>query len=673
MVKLIIDDIEVEVPDGATVLQACELAGVEIPRFCYHESLSVAGNCRMCLVEMDKSPKPIASCAMPASNGMIIKTDTDLVLNARKGVMEFLLINHPLDCPICDQGGECDLQDQAMYFGKGDSRFKDLKRAVSDKDMGPLIKTTMTRCIHCTRCVRFANEVAGVENLGAIGRGENVEITTYLEKTISSELSGNLIDLCPVGALTSKPYAFAARPWELEKTESIDVMDSTGSNIRIDSRDGKVLRVLPRSNEFINEEWISDKTRFAIDGLSKQRLDNPYVRENGKLKVTSWENAFDLIKQNLKGLSPKYIAAVIVDQVDAESIFSLKKLYENIGTNKISLSQYDKRMIKGNRSNYLFNSSILGIEKADAILFVGSNPRYNAPVINARIRKNFLKRAIDIALIGSNEIDLTYEYNYLGSNIDLLNDILNGSNKFFKVLEKANYPMIILGDEVLNLKESEHVQSACIEILNKVDGFKTDWNGYNILNSTASIVASFDILNEFSSITHDEILSQCKEKRIKFLYLLGVDEVDYDYMDTFVIYQGHHGDLGANKADVILPGSAYTEKSSTFVNLEGRYQMTERAVFPPGVAKEDWAIIRAISDLIGKKINFDTLQELRNNMCQEEPNIYSFKQDSINPKPIKHNLIKFSAYDLISTNRNFYMTCPISRTSDTMAECIKFT
>ncbi len=672
MIKLMINEIEVEIPEGVTVLQACEIAGVEIPRFCYHERLSVAGNCRMCLVEMENSPKPIASCAMPASSGMIIKTNTELVEKARKGVMEFLLINHPLDCPICDQGGECDLQDQAMFFGKGFSRFEDLKRAVPDKNMGPLIKTTMTRCIHCTRCVRFANEVAGVDNLGAVGRGENVEISTYLEKTISSELSGNLVDLCPVGALTSKPYAFAARPWELEKTETIDALDSTGSNIRIDSRDGKVLRVLPRLNEYINEEWISDKTRFGIDGLSKQRLDNPLLRVNGKLKSTSWENAFNFIKHNINGLSSKQFGAVIGDQVDTETIYSLKKMFEKIGSDKISLSQYDHKFFKGNRSNYLFNSTIAGIDKTDVILLVGSNPKIVAPIVNARIRRNYLQRDIEIASIGSYKNNLTYDYKYLGSNINILNDLLNGSNNFIETLQNSDFPMIIIGDEVFDLDESENVQFMCIELLKKLNAFRSDWNGYNILNNTASIVGSLDILNEYTGITHNQILDQCKENKLKFLYLLGVDEVDYDYLDAFIVYQGHHGDKGAHKANVILPGSAYTEKSGIFLNLEGRLQICERAVFPPGNSREDWAIIRALSEVIGKKINFDTLEELRKKMFDEYPKIQSFKQESFNPIPKKGVLKNCSSYNLLSFKKNFYMTCPITRCSNTMAECSKF-
>ena len=672
MIKLVVDNLNVEVPEGSTVLQACEEAGIEIPRFCYHEKLSVAGNCRMCLVELENSPKPIASCAMPASSGMVIKTNSSMVKDARKGVMEFLLINHPLDCPICDQGGECDLQDQAMFFGKGSSRFNDAKRAVSDKNMGPLIKTTMTRCIHCTRCVRFANEVAGVENFGAIGRGENVEITTYLEKAVVSELSGNLVDLCPVGALTSKPYSFLARPWELTKTETIDVMDAVGCNIRVDSRDGKVLRVLPRINEDINEEWISDKSRYAIDGLSKQRLDIPYVKVKNKLLPSSWDDAFKNIKAKLSSISSNQVAAIIGDQADTESIFALKKLFEKIDSKKIAINQHNYDFLKGNRSNYIFNSHINGIEKCDTILFVGINPRLNAPIVNARIRKNYLNRDIQIASISSEKFDLTYDYNFLGNNIDVLNDIYDQKNEFGKSFNKSNFPMIIIGDEALKDSQSRNIQSICIEILTKANAFRKDWNGFNIMHNSSSIVGSYDLLNNYSSISHFEINNQCKTGEIKFLFLLGVDENLYqDYKDTFIVYQGHHGDAGAQRANVILPGSAYTEKSASFINLEGRLQTTERAVFPPGDAKEDWAIIRAMSEFLGKKIKYDSLNELRDQMNKEVFEKIIFREGSFNKKPLKGKFEKLNSSHLIGSGRNQYMTCPISRSSNTMAECLK--
>ncbi len=671
MIKIKIDEIDIEIPSGSTVLQACEEAGVEIPRFCYHEKLSVAGNCRMCLVEMERSPKPIASCAMPAADGMVIRTNTEMVKKARKGVMEFLLINHPLDCPICDQGGECDLQDQAMFFGKGFSRFDNPKRAVTDKNMGPLIKTTMTRCIHCTRCVRFANEVAGVNDLGAIGRGENVEITTYLEKAINSELSGNLVDLCPVGALTSKPYAFAARPWELTKTETIDALDAVGSNIRMDSRDGKVLRVLPRINEDINEEWISDKTRYAIDGLSKQRLDVPYVKVNGKLQKSTWKEAFGLINSKLKNTLPNECAAVIGDQVDCESVYSIKKMYEKIGSNKIAKSQNNNDILVDDRSKYLFNSKISGIDTCDLILLVGADLRTNASIINARIRRNYIERDINIAAINSVKSDLLFDYKYLGNDVEVLHDILNNKHPFSKAFKESIYPMIIIGDEVFNNQQSKSIQYTCMEILDNFNGFRKDWNGYNILHNSASNVGSFDILNNFSKITHDEIYLQSKQNQIKFLYLLGVDEVDYDYGDAFIIYQGHHGDIGAQKADVILPGAAYSEKSAIFVNLEGRFQISERAVFPPGDAKEDWTIIRALSEEVGKKIEYNKIDELRENMFSEFPKINSFIQGKYNTKPIIKKYEKIHSSKLKNRKRNFHMTCSISRCSETMAECLK--
>ena len=466
-INITIDGIEISVPQGSTVLQACEAAGAEIPRFCYHEKLSVAGNCRMCLVEMERSPKPIASCAMPASDGMIIKTSSEMVEKARKGVMEFLLINHPLDCPICDQGGECDLQDQALYFGKGETRFENSKRAVSDKNMGPLIKTTMTRCIHCTRCVRFANEVAGGEDLGATGRGENVEISTYLEKAVTSELSGNLVDLCPVGALTSKPYQFVARPWELTKTESVDVMDAIGSNIRIDSRDGKVLRILPKNNESINEEWISDKSRYAIDGLSKQRLDTPFIKINNKLKRVSWDEAFEVIISKISNISNENFVGVIGNQVENESIFAFRELFKKLNLNKILPFQKKLTFSKENRSNYLFNSKIEGLDKCDYLLLIGANPRVDSAILNARIRKNYIHRDLKISSISSQQFDLKFNYEYLGSDVKILTSILEEKHKISNNFKKANFPMIIIGDEVLQNDCSLDVQKVSTSILKK--------------------------------------------------------------------------------------------------------------------------------------------------------------------------------------------------------------
>ena len=657
-INITIDGIEISVPQGSTVLQACEAAGAEIPRFCYHEKLSVAGNCRMCLVEMERSPKPIASCAMPASDGMIIKTSSEMVEKARKGVMEFLLINHPLDCPICDQGGECDLQDQALYFGKGETRFENSKRAVSDKNMGPLIKTTMTRCIHCTRCVRFANEVAGVEDLGATGRGENVEISTYLEKAVTSELSGNLVDLCPVGALTSKPYQFVARPWELTKTESVDVMDAIGSNIRIDSRDGKVLRILPKNNESINEEWISDKSRYAIDGLSKQRLDTPFIKINNKLQRVSWDEAFEVIISKISNISNENCVGIVGNQVENESIFAFRELFKNL---KFIFS-------KENRSNYLFNSKIEGLDKCDYLLLIGANPRVDSAILNARIRKNYIHRDLKISSISSQQFDLKFNYEYLGSDVKILTSILEQKHKISNDFKKANFPMIIIGDEVLQNDCSLDVQKVSTSILKKFGGFNKNWNGFNILHNYASTVGAIDILSEYSDYNYTAFKNDINKNLIKFVYLLNADDFDFDISNCFVIYQGHHGDKGAQLADVILPGAAYTEKEGSFTNLEGRVQFSQRATFPPGDAKEDWTILRALSEKLGKKLDFDNLLQLREimfsskTMLKFDENIYSSE-----PKIITKSVFKSSKLNY--ENKNFFMTCPISRCSSTMAEC----
>ena len=610
-INITIDGIEISVPQGSTVLQACEAAGAEIPRFCYHEKLSVAGNCRMCLVEMERSPKPIASCAMPASDGMIIKTSSEMVEKARKGVMEFLLINHPLDCPICDQGGECDLQDQALYFGKGETRFENSKRAVSDKNMGPLIKTTMTRCIHCTRCVRFANEVAGVEDLGATGRGENVEISTYLEKAVTSELSGNLVDLCPVGALTSKPYQFVARPWELTKTESVDVMDAIGSNIRIDSRDGKVLRILPKNNESINEEWISDKSRYAIDGLSKQRLDTPFIKINNKLQRVSWDEAFEVINSKISIISNENCVGVVGNQVENEAIFAFRELFKKLNLNKILPFQKKLTFSKENRSNYLFNSKIEGLDKCDYLLLIGANPRVDSAILNARIRKNYIHRDLKISSISSQQFDLKFNYEYLGSDVKILTSILEEKHKISNDFKNANFPMIIIGDEVLQNDCSLDVQKVSTSILKKFGGFNKNWNGFNILHNYASTVGAIDILSEYSDYNYSAFKNDINKNLIKFVYLLNADDFDFDISNCFVIYQGHHGDKGAQLADVILPGAAYTEKEGSYTNLEGRVQYSQRATFPPGDAKEDWTILRALSEKLGKKLDFDNLFQLR--------------------------------------------------------------
>ena len=631
MPKLTVNDIEVEVEDGATVLHACEAANVEIPRFCYHDRLSIAGNCRMCLVDMERAPKPIASCAMPAGDGMVIRTDTDRVKKAREGVMEFLLINHPLDCPICDQGGECDLQDQAMGYGLDGSRFDENKRAVENKHMGPLISTTMTRCIHCTRCVRFATEVAGVPELGAIGRGESVEITTYLEKTLASELSANVIDLCPVGALTSKPYAFAARPWELNKTESIDVMDALGSNIRVDARGAQVMRVLPRLNEDVNEEWISDKTRYAVDGLRRQRLDQPYMRgRDGRLAPASWDDAFKAIAAKVKKAKPAAMAAIAGDQIDAEAMFALKTLFGRLGSGNLDCRQ-DGAKIGGPRSGYLFNSTIAGIDEADALLIIGSNPRIEAAVMNARIRRNWLATGMPVGVVGPTA-DLTYDATFLGDDPAVLADLASGKHKFAAKLKKAKRPMVIIGMGALARTDGAALLGQAREIAETYGVVTKNWNGFNVLHTAASRVAGLDMgfLPEKSGLDIDAMYKAAEADRLDLVWLLGADEADLPRLkNAFIVYQGHHGDKGAHHADVVLPGAAYTEKDGIYLNTEGRVQYANRAAFPPGEAREDWAILRAFAGVMGINIGFDSLDELRELLFRAVPHFAD--RDMISP------------------------------------------
>jgi NADH-quinone oxidoreductase subunit G len=659
MPKLTIDGIEIEVDDGLTVLQACEIAGHEIPRFCYHERLSIAGNCRMCLVEMERAPKPIASCAMPVGEGMIITTNSEAIVNARKGVMEFLLINHPLDCPICDQGGECDLQDQSMGFGGDRSRYGEAKRAVDDKDLGPLVSTVMTRCIHCTRCIRFATEIAGVPELGATGRGEHMEVGTYVEKALSSELSGNIIDLCPVGALTSKPYAFNARSWELKKTESIDVMDALGSNIRVDTRGSEVLRVIPRNNDDVNEEWISDKTRFAYDGLRYQRLDHPFLRKNGKLNVCSWDEAFKAITKKIKGIDGKKIAAIAGDQADCESMYALKFLLKKLGSSNVECRQDGAKLGKGARSGYLFNSTIVGIERTDAILIIGSNPRIESPVLNARIRKRFLQGGLKVALIGE-QVDLTYEYEHLGVGTDTLLDLSSGLNKFSKILKKAKNPMIILGSSALVRTDGEAILAEARKIAEDNDMILEDWNGFNVLHTAASRVGGLDL----GFIPEQNI----SFNKIALFFLLGADELDMQTLgNSFVVYIGHHGDAGAHRADVVLPGAAYTEKNATYMNLEGRAQRTQLAAFPVGEAKEDWTIIRALSAELKVTLPFDTLAELRSNMIKDAPSLGNIDEVTAAEWGVFGTTGPLEPDVFINLMQNFFMTDPISRASKTMA------
>jgi len=673
MPKIKIDNKEIEFENGMTVMQACELAGVEIPRFCYHDKLSIAGNCRMCLVEMDKSPKPIASCAMPAGDGMIIRTNTDIVKNARKGVMEFLLINHPLDCPICDQAGECDLQDQALYYGFDKSRYQENKRAVKNKYMGPLVSTIMTRCIHCTRCVRFGAEVAGVDDLGMLGRGENVEITTYLEKTIDSELSGNVIDLCPVGALTSKPYAFKSRPWELTKTETHDVFDAIGSSIRVDTIGKSVLRVLPRINEEINEEWISDKTRFAIDGLSTQRLDKVYIRKNNQLLEDTWDNAlFDIVsKINQRG--PENTISISGKFTDVETLFASKLFLESIGSKLFDCRFDNAQFIEDARASYVLNSSIQEIESADAILLIGSNPRWEASVLNARIRKAYLQNDCKIGLIGKN-INLNYNFVHLSDSIAHINEIHDGTSSFCKILKEAKNPLIIIGTSAINHEEGQKVLKNCAEIAKKLPNSNEKFNPLNILHQDISRIGALDLgyYNSLFNFSFEKKLKNIIKQTKPVIFLLGQDEINMEVLnDAFVVYLGHHGDQGASVANIILPAPAYTEKNSTYVNTEGRVLQTSKCHGPIGDAKDEWKIFRALSDSFGNILKFNNLQELREKLLLEHP-IFS----KLFEKPFG-NKINFGSKDLIKDKdinyniENFYMTDAISRASKTMANCTK--
>ncbi len=671
MPKLTIDGQEIEVEAGLTVLQACEQAGAEIPRFCFHERLSIAGNCRMCLVDMERAPKPVASCAMPVGEGMVIRTNTPEVQKMRKGVMEFLLINHPLDCPICDQGGECDLQDQAMGYGADRSRYEENKRAVKDKYMGPLIKTIMTRCIHCTRCIRFAQEIAGIPELGATGRGEHMEVGTYVEKALTSELSGNLIDLCPVGALTSAPYAYNARSWELKKTESIDVMDALGSAIRVDSRGAEVMRIMPRLNEDVNEEWISDKSRFACDGLRKRRLDRPYVRRDGKLQEVSWQDAFSAIAARVDRKDGSKIAAIAGDQVDVETMAAMKDLMTALGSANIDCRQDGASLDVNCRASYLFNTTVAGIEDADACLIIGSNPRLESPVLNARIRKRFVMGDFPIGVIGE-QADLTYAHEVLGAGVDTLAELASGKGKFSKVLKSAERPMLILGSGVIARTDGAAIITLAKQVADKYGMISGDWNGFNVLHSAASRVGGMDIgfVPGPDGLNAGGILSAVARGSVDTLFLLGADEIDVTRSsDTFIVYQGHHGDRGAHGADVILPGAAYTEKTSTYVNFEGRVQQTTQAVFPPGDAREDWTIIRALSDVVGKTLPYNNVQALRARMAEE--NAVFATRNTVEPATWGGfgTAGETDQLPFTSSIENFYMTDPISRASETMATC----
>ena len=662
MPKLKVNDIEVEVEDGLTVLQACEKAGAEIPRFCYHEKLSIAGNCRMCLVEMEKSPKPIASCAMPAAEGMNIKTNTAFVEKARKGVMEFLLANHPLDCPVCDQGGECDLQDQSMFYGVDKSRFKENKRSVPEKYMGPLIKTQMTRCIHCTRCVRFATEVAGVSELGAIGRGEDMQITTYLEQSMQSELSANVIDLCPVGALTSKPYVFEARPWELKKTETVDVMDAVGSNVRVDTYDWEVKRVLPLINEDINEEWISDKTRYACDGLLNQRLDTPFIKYNGKFEKASWDEVFKIIKSKFENSSKEKICGFVGDLTNMETGYIFKEFFDRTLSNHNYDSRSDNRYVDvKERENYIFNSSINGIEDADLIFLIGSNPRYEATILNARIRKAFVNN--NTKIISLNDVgDLTYPYESLDGQTQSIKNIFEGSDEISKKIIDAKHPMIIMGESLLKLNSADYLFNLIKDFLNKNNKFTDNWNPLNILSCDASTVGNFDlgIINNDINLT-----KELKSNKFEIVYLVGQDDLELDKKDEFIIYQGSHGDKGAEIADIILPGSAYTEQDGHFTNLEGKIQKAYKASYPPGDAKEDWQIINELAEVMNNRKLFNDKDELESSMfnflkLQKEKEIVDSKEQ------LNSN---FQNEKLNIQVKDYYFSNVIARSSKTMIEC----
>ena len=671
MPKLTIDGIEVEVEPGTSVLQACEQIGIEIPRFCYHERLSVPANCRMCLVEMEKAPKPVASCAMPCGEGMVIKTNTELVHKARKGVMEFLLINHPLDCPICDQGGECDLQDQAMGYGFDRSRFQENKRAVKDKYLGPLIKTIMTRCIHCTRCIRFADEIAGVPELGATGRGEHMEVGTYIEQAISSELSGNLIDVCPVGALTSKPYAFTTRPWELRKTETIDVMDAVGSNTRVDTRGPEVMRLTPRLNEDVNEEWLADKSRFHYDGLKRQRLDRPYVRRDGKLQPSTWAEAFTAIAERVKGVPGERIAALAGDLCDAESMIALKDLVEGLGSANLDCRQDGAAFDTSARAGYLFNTTIAGIEKADAILLVGTFPRWEAPMVNARIRKRYLMGGLKVGVVGEQR-DLTYPYAYLGAGPQTLQEIAEGRHEFCDVLKNAKRPMLILGTGPLRRADGPAIQALARQAAEANNMIQDGWNGFNVLHTAAARVGGLELgfLPGQGGKGTADILEAATAGQIDVVYLLGADEIDTAKLGkAFVIYQGHHGDRGAHRADVILPGAAYTEKNGLYVNTEGRVQMARMAVFPLGEAREDWKILRALGDQLGVRLPYDSLAQVRKRLAETSPTFRTIEGLTVAEWGPFGRLGPVDSAPFRCPIENYYMTDPISRASATMAKC----
>ena len=653
MLKLKINNNDVEVEEGLTVLQACEQSGIEIPKFCYHEKLSIAGNCRMCLVEIEKSPKPIASCATTVTEGMNIKTNTQFVKKARKGVMEFLLANHPLDCPVCDQGGECDLQDQSMFYGIDKSRYKENKRSVPEKNMGPLIKTVMTRCIHCTRCIRFAAEVAGVPELGAIGRGEDMQITTYLEKSMQSELSANVIDLCPVGALTSKPYVFEARPWELKKTETIDVMDAVGSNIRVDTYGWEVKRVLPKINEDINGEWISDKTRYACDGLLNQRLDSPFINHKGNLQKASW-------------IESNKICGISGDLVNMETLYIFKEFFnKHLNSKNLEFRNDNIYINPEKRENYLFNSSINGIEESDFIFLIGTNPKFEATILNARIRKVYLKNKTKI--ISLNDVgDLTYPYTKLDGKTDIIKEIVSDQHPISSIIKESKKPLIIFGQSSLSLKSSKYIFESIKTYLIKNKKISDNWNSLNTISNNASTIGNLD-LGLYKTIDgSNQVLEDLKNHKYELIYLLGQDNLEFNKQNEFIIYQGSHGDKGAEIADLILPGAAYTEQNGYFTNLEGRLQKAYKASYPPGEAKEDWLIINQLSKFIYNKYLFNNKDELENSMLNY---LNLYKEKNFGESYSEQKNLNFFSEKIFIKDNDYYYSNPIARASKTMFNC----
>ena len=666
MLKLKVNNKDIEIEEGLTVLQACEKAGVEIPRFCYHEKLSIAGNCRMCLVEIEKSPKPVASCAMPAAEGMNIKTNTNFVEKSRKGVMEFLLANHPLDCPVCDQGGECDLQDQSLFYGVDKSRYKENKRAVPEKNMGPLIKTQMTRCIHCTRCIRFATEIAGVPELGAIGRGENMQITTYLEKSMVSELSANVVDLCPVGALTSKPYVFEARPWELKKTESIDVMDAIGSNIRVDTYGWEVKRILPRINEDINEEWISDKTRYACDGLLNQRLDTPFIKYNKKFDKASWNEVNNIIKGKVEETNSDKICGLTGDLTNMETLFIFKEFFNKCLNSKNLESRNDHVYLNPEkRENYLFNSNINGIEESDFIFIIGSNPRYEATILNARIRKAYLDNKTKIVSL-NNVGDLTYPYDFLKGKTEDIKEIIEDKHPLSNIIKESKKPLIMLGQSVLASNSGKYIFESIKYFLKKNGKINNEWNSLNIISENASTVGSLDLGIFQTNDGSNEVLSNLENHKYELVFLLGRDNLRFKKKNEFIIYQGSHGDKGAEIADIILPGSAYTEQDGYFTNLEGKLQKAYKASYPPGDAKEDWMIINDLAEVINNKKLFKTKEELESSLLN---NLNLMCEKNISKESIDIKDLIFQNEEIKINNVDYYYSNSIARASKTMFKC----